>query len=287
MLNMIKADFYRTVRVKAIYIGIAIMLLMLSASIYMVLPGSIGATLAPADVSYSDEISSDTALDESVENAQEDGIESIQDLRNYMLKIDGLEVDKSIISQNINLYYIFIFFGAVIIASDFSTSAVKNTLSSTIDRRKYFFSKLAFLTICCFVIFLVNNYTAYFGNLIFNGEKVASSLGEVTKSSIMQIPVILALISIINGIAFLTRKTSLFNTVTIAFIMVFQLLMTSFIHIFSIDSKVMKYELQSMMTYIIYQPTAEYMIRSYLICAAIIIIFNTIGYFTFKKSEIK
>ena len=47
------------------------------------------------------------------------------------------------------------------------------------------------------------------------------------------------------------------------------------------------YDLQVMISKLAFEPSAEYVLKSYAVCAAIIIIFNLAGWLVFKKSEIK
>lgn len=50
---------------------------------------------------------------------------SLTDFRKIMLKAEGYELDRDILAQNINLYYIFIFVAALTIAVEFSGGKVK------------------------------------------------------------------------------------------------------------------------------------------------------------------
>lgn len=172
-------------------------------------------------------------------------------------------------------------------AVDFSGGSVKNTLSSAISKRKYFISKFLFTTLVCLLIFFANTYLAHFAIIIFDNEKFVTSLGMVTKVSLTQLPAILALISILNGIAFIAKKTSIFNTISIPLVMVFQFLMGAAVSIFNIDSKYTQYEFQTMLSRLANNPSHSYMVNSYIICAVVIVVSTAIGYLSFRKSEIK
>lgn len=282
MINMIKADFYRVFKSIAIYIGIAIMLFIIGSSIYLVQPGNIGTinvNTVSTNETYSSPLDDMTLIE--MQNL------NISDFRKAMLKSEGYELDRNILAQNINLYYVFIFVAALAVAVEFSGGKVKNTLSSAISRNKYFASKTLFVTLICLLIFFANTYITYFANIIFNNKNVASSLGTVTKITFMQLPAILALVSVLNGIAFITKKTSFFNTISIMLVMVFQLLLNFAVMLFDIDEKYANYELQIMLGKLANNPSHSYMAHSYVICAVIIIVCNLLGYLSFKKSEIK
>lgn len=212
---------------------------------------------------------------------------SMSDFRKIMIQIKGRELDREIIANNMNLYYIFIFIVAIVISADFSNKGVKNTLSSAISRKKYFLSKILFVNLFCLVLFFLNTYLAHFGNIIFNSKDISASLGTITKTTLLQLPPMLASVNILTGFAFILRKNSLFNTVTIPLILVFQIIFSTFVMLLKIPEKFLDYELQSMFMTLANNPSNKYIINSCLICAVIVILFNSIGYMCFKKSEIK
>jgi ABC-type transport system involved in multi-copper enzyme maturation permease subunit len=276
---MIRADFYRIFKGLGIYIGIAIMFLIIGISVYTIEPGSLGTTVTVSDDSYS------TPLEEMSYDEMQNF--TMTDYRKLMLKTDGFELDRAMLANNMNLYYIFIFVSALAVAVDFSGGSVKNTLSSAISKRKYFVSKTLFTTLLCLLMYFANTYISYFAIKIFDNSKFVSSLGTVTKISLVQLPAILALIAILNGIAFAVKRTAIFNTVSIPLVMVFQLVLNMLITVFGVDEKYMNYELQTMIGKLAYSPSDSYVMHSYIICLAIIVVFTAVGYFAFKKSEIK
>ncbi|MDE5937070.1 MAG: hypothetical protein K2G83_06670, partial [Ruminococcus sp.] len=209
MINMIKADLYRITKNIAFYIAVGLVLLMIGVSIYLVQPGTVGQT-SVGDVSTA-QYSQETQLDDmSVQDIYD---LSAKDIRKVMLSMEGYELDKDVLASNMNLYYIFIFIVVLAITVDFSAGSVKNTLSSAISKNRYFLSKTLFVFGICILIFFMNTYVCYFANLIFNGGKVSSDLWTVTKISFLQIPPMLALMSLLIGLAFTFRKTSIFNVI--------------------------------------------------------------------------
>lgn len=278
MINMIKADFYRLIRSKGIYIAIFILLLMIGVDIYTVQPGSIALQINTG-------IEAENELTD-MSDAEYQAL-SMGDLRKIMLNTKGYAFDKDMLATNMNMYYLFIFVAAIVIAVEFSGNTVKNTLSSAISRRKYFLSKAVTVNIGCLVIFFLNTYIMYFGNILFNNKNLASSLGEVTKITLLQLPPILTLISILTGLAFMLKKTSIFNTIAIPLAMVFQLLLSLLTTLFKIKEEWLEYELQTMLVKLTGNPSHSYLWHSYLLCAVIIVVFYLAGYLFFKKSEIK
>ena len=281
MINMIKADFYRIIRNKALYIAVFLLVFMLGISIYMVEPGMLGN----AQVSLNQEVTEEITFNGVT--SEEYGDMSMSDFRKAIVHSDGYELDREIIANNMNLYYIFIIIVAIVISADFSSKGVKNTLSSAISRRKYFMSKILFVNLLCLVLFFLNTYLAHFGNIIFNSKEISASLGTITRTTLLQLPPMLASVSILTGFAFILRKNSLFNTVTIPLILVFQIILSTSAMLLKIPEKFLNYELQSMFVTLAHNPSNQYISNSCLVCAVIVILFNVIGYMCFKKSEIK
>ena len=286
MINIIKSDFYRIFRGKAVYIAAVIMILAIGVSIYMIQPGYIGnASVGDTNVenfknSNFDEVMSEYTLDDF-------RAMSLSDYRQVMLKVTGYELDRDILGTNINLYYVFIFAAALAVTVDFSGSSIKNTLTSAISRKKYFISKLIFIDLMCLLFLFANTYIMYFANIIFNTKQFSSDISEITKITVMQIPPVLSLAAVLTGIAFITRKTAVFNTVAIPLIMVFQLVLNIVASALSVKEEYLHYELQLMLAKLANNPTESYMINAYLICGGIIVLFYTAGWLSFRKAEIK
>lgn len=280
---MIRADLYRVVRSKVIYIGLALMLLMAMVSIYTVQPGHIMVSSAAAMESY-DEYENLGIGSYSYEELTE---MTIKDFREIMLKSSvDYALDKDILSANMNIYYILLFLTAVAIGTDLSGSCVKNTLSSAISRRKYFISKVIFVNICAAIILFVNTYFVYYSNLILNGENLSSGFWEVTKITFLQLPAFAAIVSVQAGLAFICRKSAIFNAVTIILVMVIQIGIELLTSVFKIDEKWFKYEFQVMITKLAHSPSVDYILQSFAFCGVIVVICYLAGYLSFRKAEI-
>ena len=278
MINMIKADFYRIFRGMGIYIGFALMIVMIVLDIYTVSAGSIAFKVV-----------TESAMDNELTEMSYEEVNqlSINDYRKYMLGSKNYQLDRDILAQNINLYYIFIFVGAVVITADFSGGSIKNTLSSAISRGKYYLSKLTCVILCCVVLFFLNTYIMYFANLVFNSSSLALSIGAVTRITLLQLPPILALSSILTGLGFVLKRTAAFNTATISLMLVIQMLMSLLSFFFKIPEKVFHFELSNMLARLAYNPSADYVTKSYLVCAVMIVGSLLCGWLFFRRSEIR
>lgn len=242
--------------------------------------------IGTASVGESQEMSQEEM--EAMQEIEEKKVNNIIELRNIYKKYVSYELDKRVIGANSNLYYISIVIVFIVICVDLSNSTCKNTLSSAISRKKYYLSKLITVIILGTAITLINDYFIYFFNLIINGSKFSSGLLTFTKYVLIQYPIILGMLGILVGIAFVTRKKAMFNSISIPLLMVVQLIMMGAIAIFRIDSTILtNWELQYALENLAKAPTTEYIIKTTLLGMAYFIGANLMGYQVFKKSEIK
>ncbi len=277
MINIIKSDLYRILKGKAIYIVLAVITILTVVSVVGMSPGhfglSIGSNVDMSDLELMEEISSAKTLGE---------------YREIMKNNRSFALDKDIVGTNVNLYYFFIVIAVIVLATDFSNKSIKNTISSAISRKEYYFSKLLLILGLGTFLILFNNYGTYILNLIINGKAFSTPLLEFTKLTIIQLPLLYGIISLLVCLAFVLRKTSLFNSISIPFIIVVQLIATGIINLFKLNADWFNnYEIQLALTKLVNNPTNKYIVSCAILGVAYIVIFNTIGYYAFKKAEIK
>lgn len=279
MISLIKSDLYRIFKGKAVYITTLITILFIILNTFQLTPGWIGVNNSILDQNTEQHISKKDQ--EKIYKAN-----SIIEERKIMKKYP-YEVDKAILGANANLYYLFIVIIVIVITTDFSNNTIKNTISSTIARNKYYFSKLITAILLCTITIIINNYGTYFINILINGPKFSSNLIEITKITIYQLPLMYGIISLLLSISTITKKTSTFNTITIPLIMTFQLLILGFISLFKVNHNILLYEYQVALYNLTFSKDSTYIFKIALLGIIYIIIFNTIGYNFFKKTEIK
>lgn len=279
MLNIIKSDLYRILHGKAIYIAVIAMLAMVVISLFEMSAGSIGITITTSNM---ETIVADDEITEELSNTN-----SILETRKIMKEHGNFELDKEIIGANANLYYVFIVVVAIVLTTDLSHKTAKNSLSSAISRKTYYFSKLVLCLIICTVLILINNYGTYLLNIIMNGENFSSSLLEITKLTFMQLPLLYGLVSLLVCIGFITKKMATYNGITIPFIMVSQLILYGLIAICGLDTNIMTYEIQNALGNLAINPETEFILKCVLLGIAYVIGFNLLGYYSFRKTEIK
>lgn len=280
MINMIKADLYRVFRGKGIYLAILLAVIMASSSIYVMQPGYIGLT-------SSDTISGDSMVDDET-GLELSATNSISKTRKILKETDGYPLDSAIIGTNVNLYYMFIIIVVGVLVTDLSHSTAKNTLSSAISKKKYYLSKLFTSCLLCIGLVLLNNYGTYIFNRLINGAKFSSGIEKITKYTLVQLPIMCGIISLLVCMAFLLRKTAAFNAVSIPFVMAAQIVIMGVSALFSIKSNhIMEYEYQFMLSNLITDTSFSYIMKSITLAIIYIVVFNILGYNVFRKSEIK
>jgi len=279
MLNMIKSDFYRILKGKAIYIALFIIIGLSLVSVIGLTPGHIGMT----SMSNSTIDINDAEFMEKLSEAN-----SLNDIRDLMKSSGGYELDQAVLGTNMNLYYIFIVVVVIVLCTDFSNKSIKNTLSSAISRNKYYWSKAILIFLICTFLVLFNNYFFYFTNLFVNGRNFSSSISDIFKTTIIQLPLIYGIISLLICFAFLFKKTASFNTISIPFIIIVQLIVLGITNLFRIKADwFYQYEIQNALGNLANSPTNQYILNCTLLGIFYLILFNIIGYFVFRRTEIK
>lgn len=275
MINLMKADIYRIFKGIGIYIAFALVIIMSSVSITGKEPGYIGN----AYVSY-DEHEEDSIVMTSGSLPEQSPDTSVEP---KMLV-------RSILAANINLYYPLILVVFAILMSDFSNKTLKNTLTSAVSKRKYFAYKLLMSLGFSALFIIFGNLFAYILNFFLNGKEYTEPISNIFKATFLQMPLLLGVVSFLIFIGFLTRRTAVYNAISICFVMVFQILLGAVFMLTKaefIGEYLKKYELQAALGRLAYFPENNYC----LICLSIglgeIIIFGALSYLIFKKSEIK
>ena len=217
MLNIIKADLFRILKGKGIYIIIILLFLLSLMSAYTVSPLNVGLNVS-GDTTENYGLS-----DEWLEKLY--SVKSMSETRDILINHGHYEVDVANVVHNNNMYYFFIAVVVFVLCCDFSNGTIKNTVSTNISKKKYYFSKLLLAIGLGTIITFLNVYFAYFSNLFMNGNNFVSSLSNITLLTIRQLPLLYAIISVLITIAVIVRKTSIYNGISIPLLMLFQLIL--------------------------------------------------------------
>lgn len=277
MLNIIKADLFRILKGKGIYIIIILLFLLSLMSAYTVSPLNVGLNVS-GDTTENYGLS-----DEWLEKLY--SVKSMSETRDILINHGHYEVDVANVVHNNNMYYFFIAVVVFVLCCDFSNGTIKNTVSTNISKKKYYFSKLLLAIGLGTIITFLNVYLAYFSNLFMNGNNFVSSLSNITLLTIRQLPLLYAIISVLITIAVIVRKTSIYNGISIPLLMLFQLIL-GFMNTFNLPKWIYNYEFETALGKLCLNPTNTYIMQTLSLWTIVFIITTIIGYSYFKKRDI-
>ena len=90
-----------------------------------------------------------------------------------------------------------------------------------------------------------------------------------------------------RSISFTSKKKSLYNGISIPLLMIVQLILLGMISLLKIDPSIMEFEVQNILSNIVINQESKYIIRAFIMGTIYTLGFNIIGYYSFKKTEIK
>ena len=253
MLNIIRADLYRIIRNKTIFI-MAIMIIAIDVATIILKDPQLMNMFHP--------------------------YYGYQEAGNF---------GKFILSQNCDLYFYLIFIVYAFMITDFSNKTARNTLSSVCGRKMYYTVKSTEIYISSAVLYLLHCIFCYVLNLILNGTSDSIGLGHYLKIVLLQFPLILGIIGFILMCAFLVRESKFSVLVIITpftFALVFYMIIT-----YNKTSQILQFIYDHVfMENVFYNfaNSADYQSLSITIIVYLIFaVFSTlIGYASFKKCEI-
>lgn len=281
MINMMKADFFRIIRSKSIYVIFAIMLTMAIISAVIKMPG----TIATANSDSMEEINE--IADEENTNSLDAVLSKLDSKRSdEQKKIFSLKV----IGSNMNLYYFIVFIVYGVLAADISNKTIKNTLSSISDKRKYFLSKLIFILSAATLLIFLNTLFFYGINMIVNGEKYSVSLLRMLEATLLQLPILLGLTAFLTLIVYIFKSGAWYNSIALLGIILFQTILSlsnSLLKCSAITTYLKKYEAQVALYKLAVHPETYHTIVCIIMGIVMFLASVIASYYIFKKSEIK
>ncbi|NLT09649.1 MAG: ABC transporter permease subunit [Ruminococcus sp.] len=283
MLNIIKSDLFRMFRSKGIYIIFFVLLLMAVISAIAKEPGTIG-TVNIRTIEEMDDIEMQN------DNDDEDITVTLEKLMEKKTEEDKQRLPLEFIGTNMNLYYLILFAVSIVLTSDLSNKTVKNTLSSIVSKRTYFFSKLILTASITLILLFANTLIFYIVNIIINSDAYQCPLSRMLKATIVQIPIMMGLTSLLMLITFVFRNSAIYNGIAIAGVVTFQLIL---LLVFStgkvpaLDTFIRKYELQQALYELAVYPETFHTVICTVMGTAITIFSLALSYKVFQQSEIK
>ncbi len=207
MLNIMRADIYRILRGKGVYITMIALLLFIGLQVAVGQYGTVGV-----DIVELEELSEELSGYTTPESAFTGGGAPF-----YMLK--GAD----------NLLYFMLPFIAFIVAADFSSGAVKNALSAGTSRASLYMAKLMMCAITCLIVMALNIIIPILVGTIMRGFGEPLNMDYIVrliKPFLAQYLLALSVTCVGVFIAFALRSTAALNSAYIAFCLVPMLIMT-------------------------------------------------------------
>ncbi len=190
-MNIIRADLYRLVRSKGLYITIGIYLFFI---IMQALASSVGT------------------MGVQTELPSEQGVAP--------LVFTGMTAPFEMMKAGDNLLFFLLPFIIFIGAADFSSGTAKNVLANGVNRTKYYLSKLISTSVVCFFLMLIMVVISMICGTIkngFGGAFDADYMMKLAKPFFSQLLLCLGVNSFGIFIAFITKRTAAVNGIYIAF----------------------------------------------------------------------
>ncbi|MDR0294479.1 MAG: ABC transporter permease [Oscillospiraceae bacterium] len=276
MRNILRADIYRLVRGKSLYITFAVLLGVVLLQI-----------LSGANMNAGVSTGSFVEMD-NMENMMEAEI----NLDDLFHSPTGAEAPFQAMDVTSNILYFMLPLFVIIGTADFSSGGAKNTLSGGVSRAKYYASKLILSCIGCTLLLLVY---VLFSTLLatavngFGGAFDGAFMSDVLKIFLPQLFLCLAGVCVGHFFVFLFQRSGAFTGVYIAFlllpgivIMLLTLVSDGFVRLYD-------YELTmniSSLTQISAMSAGE-IARTVAVGTGYIIAAAIGGYALFKRAEIK
>jgi len=273
MMNIIRADIYRIMRGKGLYITL---LIVLGAIIMQ----SAGGGQLVTGIDY----------DAVVLMQNPENLENMQ-LQDYFERPTGAHAPFRAMASASNIVYFLLPLLCFIGVVDFSSGAVKNTLAKGVSRVKYYGAKLILTCACCAMLHLayvliftiVATIVSGFGGA-FDGEFIFN----VARTFLAQLLVLLAVACVGNFLVFLMRSAAVigvyiaFALVPIIVIMLLTVFDDWFLRLFN-------YELTTtigMMNHIGTLPSRE-IAMGLLVAAGYMLAATAGGYLLLRRAEVK
>ena len=202
---------------------------------------------------------------------------------------ESIKMDIRQTATNFSFYFYLVIPVFTIISGEFGEHTVKNSITSAFSKRGFYVAKFCFAFVYTMLCFIAANYLFYFINKAVNGEEYSSPIGEYSKALFAQVPLFMAVVAVFIFLAFLLRKGSAFNAVTL----ISPILYTSvLLALYSIEStkkiatKLLNYELSVMIGKLAIDGTDSYKAKCYAVSAVVIVLSFVLGYFSWTKREI-
>lgn len=266
MLNIIRADMYRIVRGKALYITLAVLL------------GTVALIVCTQQ--------------EMMVGIQMKGLEGSLGYDADSLRYNGMNIASVLYTSMDNLAYFIIPLVILVAAPMFSHGTLKNSLASGMSRTKIYFAKLivssilSALTMLLYMTFGIILATAIRG---FGGTPDADYWLNILKIIGAQFIIMLALNCVGMFLVFTTKRTAIVTATFIAFCLVPSIVMLLLSNVNTVFFDLYNYDLIGCLKLLGYLNALEFseVIRTFVTGAFYITVTTAAGVALFRRAEIK
>ena len=288
MKRIMKADLYRILKGKGIYITFIVLAFLCLGNAFG-MSALISISLNTGDTSVSETIEK-KELNDLMNSLSMDSIDEdnpVKDVREKIMSLEHFKGDKEILSCNSILYYFIIIFPVLAVTVDFTTGSYKNTITVTYNRKKYYTAKFFMVSIMTIVLHTMNTVMVCLFNHFINHGRSDSAIFEIIRIYLLHFFPLLGLSSLLTAIAFFLKKTSLFNTVAIPLCVVYQLIIT-LPRLFNIKNAFLaRFEIDAVFSSLAYLHSPEKIVPLVIYCTVMIIVSYFVGLIGFSRAEIK
>ena len=261
MFNLIKADIYRILRGKALWVTFG---LLLTHSVFVGITGAIGTV--------------GISTEETFEIA-----EMVAEVTS------GSSIQLGNMSTGDLLFYFILPIIVMVVSVDFSNGAIRNVLSRGVSRVEYYLSKLLLAMLLSSFLMLLFLTMPMIVGTVFHGFGNVFETYSYFRIVLTQLPVYYAVVSIGTFIALTLKKTAVLNAVYIPMFIVAQIILSIIMYNSNSFDFLANYELGLLLSkYVGVEVITNSNILSTFIYTICVIIGTTgLGIFLFNKSEIK
>ena len=280
MMNIMRADMYRILRGRAVYIILAIMLVLVGLTVFV-----FRAAPQTGVVIISSEPIADDALG------------GVGEMLNEFLLPDAAEVMSGAMAAQIalssmdSLIYFILTLIIVIVMSMFSCGAVKNELSTGLCRVKLYFAKLALTTVLSFVLMFLYLLTTILFAIFVDGIGYWGDgfIVDALASFVALMVLVTAINSVGLFLSFVTRNESIVIGAYLAILFAPMVIIHLLAIAFPSALEILNYDILNQFGFLsqVTNITILELVRSFAICIVLILVPTFVGITVFKKAEIK
>ena len=266
MYRIIKADMYRILRGKALYITLAFFVLNIFVNTML------GGGVIGVQVSTQSEVES-----EMLEEPAADEV------------VTGSEMPFRVMRSAHEIFYFLLPLLVCLVSADLSNGCVKNTLSAGVSRSKLYFAKLILHTLFCIAGLTLSVVLSIGFGTLYNGFGSGIDFMGILQIFFAQLLYLVAAGSVGIALAFSVKKTARLNASYLAFFLLPQVAVMILVMTFPALSNIVYMELGQGIGLLV--DIAEFdqalMTRVILIGITYIVGSIALGITIFKKSEVK